>query len=227
MSYAFDMGFKSAENLGAAMEIAQQLVDTISKADVRNFIERNIIYIPSLRHHNAFSDSRAANIVDTYWLYSLLNFRFVYWPEYQILGLVGNVPKAKEAGFEMVMFQNSTDQDYGLDEWPENTPFFQARVNTTAQLLKEKPDTILNYLTERGVDLDDTGFDDLEEGAEYLVLTNLYDQIFSDLELDAWLYGRDPDTPGKFRRFALNAITTSEKNMDYGLILAKIRKEYV
>lgn len=226
MSYYFDMGFAEAKSIGDAMEMAQRFVGRMTKVYVCELIERNIIYVPSLRLSTSFKDKSAANIVDTYWLYSLLNFQFVFWPEYHLLGMVGDDPRAKEAGFEMVAFQNSTDQNYELGEWPKTIPFFQARVNQTALLLKEQPDVILKHLAQQGFDLDDCGFDDLETGAEYLVLTSLYKQIFRDLELDAWLYGREPDTPGKFQRFALNAITTSERKMDYGLILRSVKRKF-
>jgi hypothetical protein len=216
MSYGFDISFMSADTLEEAMASANDFVSYVAKSgNIKQMLEDEKYFIPSLRYFcgDVFSaeDREYAQALDDGWLQRFLSLRFVYWPAAKLLGLVGATWPNRKAFFaESVYFQNSTDQDYELDSWPK-LPFFDEIVkdhrNMTVQNLQRKPRWCDYTLEELGQDLD------------YYVRSDAYDQIYSQLSLDDWLWGRDNDA---FVRFTLSALQSDERRFEAGCILRNI-----
>ena len=126
MSYYFDMCFWSASSLSTAMKKAQEVVAACCTTEcMRQTLEDNIYYAPSIRMLANVENWRMAVQADSTWLYRLFTFRFVYWKEHNLLGMVGTLPKNGPKATGAVYFQNSCDQDYDLKTWPAKIPFFK------------------------------------------------------------------------------------------------------
>lgn len=218
MSYSFDMCFWSARTLADALKKAQAVVAAMSdKAIMEKIIEDNLYFVPSLRNHVKPENWRMAMQADENWLYRLFNYRFVYWKEQRLLGMVGVLPEAGPKAMGCVYFQNSCDQDYSLDTWPVKIPFFKNRVEKIRSIMALEPKACLEALNAAGLMdkdvwqeiVDDDGFN--SETAEYHALSALYQDIYETLHLNAWLWGKESDA---FQRFSFNAIQTIEQMYD-------------
>lgn len=101
MSYGFDMGFAQANSLQEAMAIALEYTQSqMTEKNIRKTIRDNRYYIPSVRtgyiadeeNKNRRADV-LADTADRYWLEALFTFRFLYWEEHKLLGIIMMPPE--------------------------------------------------------------------------------------------------------------------------------------
>jgi hypothetical protein len=210
MSYGFDMGFAQANSLQEAMAIALEYTQfQMTEKNIRKTIRDNRYYIPSVRTgYIADEESKnrrtdvLADTADRYWLEALFTFRFLYWEEHKLLGIVMTPPEnASEKWPLSVYFQNSCDQDYPLSDWKEgNIPFFANAAakaeNYTAEEIRAKFD----YEIE-------------DENLEYYRRNTCYNDIFEALALEPWLYNHCTDVP--FVTFAFQGIQSEAERYQY------------
>jgi hypothetical protein len=210
MSYSFDMGFAQANSLQEAMAIALEYTQfQMTEKNIRKTIRDNRYYIPSVRTgYIADEESKnrrtdvLADTADRYWLEALFTFRFLYWEEHKLLGIVMMPPEnASEKWPLSVYFQNSCDQDYPLSDWKEgNIPFFANAAakaeNYTAEEIRAKFD----YEIE-------------DENLEYYRRNTCYNDIFEALALEPWLYNHCTDVP--FVTFAFQGIQSEAERYQY------------
>lgn len=210
MSYGFDMGFTQANSLQEAMAIALKYTQfQMTEKNIRKTIRDNRYYIPSVRTGyiaDEESKKRRADVLadtaDRYWLEALFTFRFLYWEEHKLLGIVMMPPEnASEKWPLSVYFQNSCDQDYPLSDWKEgNIPFFANAAakaeNYTAEEIRAKFD----YEIE-------------DENLEYYRRNTCYNDIFEALALEPWLYNHCTDVP--FVTFAFQGIQSEAERYQY------------
>ena len=210
MSYGFDMGFTQANSLQEAMAIALKYTQfQMTEKNIRKTIRDNRYYIPSVRTGyiaDEESKNRRADVLadtaDRYWLEALFTFRFLYWEEHKLLGIVMMPPEnASEKWPLSVYFQNSCDQDYPLSDWKEgNIPFFANAAakaeNYTAEEIRAKFD----YEIE-------------DENLEYYRRNTCYNDIFEALALEPWLYNHCTDVP--FVTFAFQGIQSKAERYQY------------
>ena len=201
MSYGFDMCFWHAKSLASAMKKAAKVISAINTPEqMCQRIDDNAYFVPSLLYRAQIEDWKMAMIADEKWLYSLFNFRFVYWKEYELLGMVGVLPEDGPKPDGAVYFQNSCDQNYSLSEWPADIPFFRTKVKQYKAMLDLKPQKCLKRLLKLGFTDEETISEALEEGenseetAEYHVLSALYHDIFDTLRLDTRMIARFGDS---------------------------------
>lgn len=218
MSYGFDMCFWNARSFATAMRKAQEVVAAMSEErQMEKVIEDNLYFVPSLRNNVNPENWRMAMQADENWLYRLFNYRFVYWKEFRLLGMVGTLPESGPQPTGCVYFQNSCDQNYELKCWPAKIPFFRELVKQARKKLTTEPEECLRTLLEEGSLDKETWEEIMEDGAtdretmEYHVLSCLYHEIFDSLHLNDWLWGKDNDA---YQRFTLNAIHTIEQLYD-------------
>jgi hypothetical protein len=210
MSYGFDMGFAQANSLQEAMAIALEYTQfQMTEKNIRKTIRDNRYYIPSVRTgYIADEESKnrrtdvLADTADRYWLEALFTFRFLYWEEHKLLGIVMMPPEnASEKWPLSIYFQNSCDQDYPLSDWKEgNIPFFANAAakaeNYTAEEIRAKFD----YEIE-------------DENLEYYRRNTCYNDIFEALALEPWLYNHCTDVP--FVTFAFQGIQSEAERYQY------------
>lgn len=218
MSYYFDMCFWQASSLSVAMRKAQEIVNAACTSErMKQKIKDNLYYIPSIRLNAKAENWEMAMQADSSWLYQLFNFRFVYWKEHRLLGMVGTLPENGSKATSCIGFQNSCDQDYELKTWPSKIPFFRSRVEKFAALLDMPPKEAFNTLCQKGFMNESDVRELIDEGkcnketAEYQILSLLYQNIYKALRLDMWLYGKDDES---FQRFALCGIQTTEQKYE-------------
>ena len=120
MSYGFSMGFAHANSLQEAMKIALEYTQSqMTEKNVKKTIKDNRYYIPSVRTGyiaDAESKTRRADVLadtaDRYWLEALFTFRFLYWEEHKLLGIVMMPSESVSEKWPLsVYFQNSCDHD--------------------------------------------------------------------------------------------------------------------
>ena len=210
MSYGFDMGFTQANSLQEAMAIALKYTQfQMTEKNIRKTIRDNRYYIPSVRTGyiaDEESKNRRADVLadtaDRYWLEALFTFRFLYWEEHKLLGIVMMPPENSSEKWPLsVYFQNSCDQDYPLSDWKEgNIPFFANAAakaeNYTAEEIRAKFD----YEIE-------------DENLEYYRRNTCYNDIFEALALEPWLYNHCTDVP--FVTFAFQGIQSEAERYQY------------
>ena len=221
MSYGFDMAFTHAADEKAAFSLARSYVDKcMEKENARKFIEDNTIYIPSIRYSHIEEATNMAEVADRYWLETLFKFRFLYWPKYRLLGLVGS-NRIDDPAFPMsIYFQNSTDQNYDFQEWLEgNIPFFKEHVETITNMPQSKLFDICKDYLDEDTDLSNP------EIELYMRQSLLYQRIFSALELQSWLYADDSKKDVPYIQFALNGIQDMYEASALHNILKDVKKK--
>lgn len=221
MSYGFDMAFAHIVDEKAAFSLARSYVDKcMEKENARKFIEDNTIYIPSIRYSHIEEATNMAEVADRYWLETLFKFRFLYWPKYRLLGLVGS-NRIDDPAFPMsIYFQNSTDQNYDFQEWLEgNIPFFKEHVETITNMPQSKLFDICKDYLDEDTDLSNP------EIELYMRQSLLYQRIFSALELQSWLYADDSKKDVPYIQFALSGIQDMYEASALHNILKDVKKK--
>lgn len=207
MSYSFTMQFGHVRSWEEALTTAADCAQTIrTKEIIRKGIKDGIDGFA--RHHRG-DDMPYYGLGN--WAVNITMLRFVCWPQYNLLGYVSSdwtEPHLGWAFAKSIHFQNSTDQDYDYREWA-GSPYF----NQVVDKYKHMP---LAELLRTGM-FDDYTLEELSQAPDYYSRSAVYKQIFKDLCLDDWLYGRDNPA---FRRFVMGTIQTSEELQD-AVIYAK------
>ena len=218
MSYAFGMFFKQIKQ-----EDLLSFIDKV-QAEMRNHAEEwinyNKYYAPSVRLFTLHSDELkfAKAYLDEYWLNTVFTSRFVYWPDYNLLGVSGyKLPGEIENWFDgHFSFQNSSDQDYDYDQWPTGIDHFTARIDR----VKNADDgRLFEYVD--GL-MGEYSIEEIKADPEYFKKVCIYDMIYEDLQLNDWLYNRDNPA---FYQFSINAINNDGQRIRYNAILGNILKK--
>ena len=214
MSYAFGMYFKEISQVNV-LPFVDQVCGELANSS-KEYIERNGFYIPSLRYKS--EDKR----IDDYWLNTLFEISFVYWPEKQLLGLCGyEYPSnVKEMFSSFVYFQNSTDRDYNYAEWPA-AYVFQKHVHDS--VVMDKKSIIQKYMSVNDCDSKEAK-EFYDTDPHYFRRALVYDSVYKDLALDDWLWGKDNPS---FIRFTVQSINDDKKKFKTQTQLASIRKSFL
>lgn len=131
MGYSFEMLFIEAESKAAAYEKAENFVSILMEpATAQAWIKENLLYFlrcSGIHLGDSVHGAAAYHLED--WLSTLFTVRFTYWPEHNLLGVLGGKwPKAcMDQTSNCVLFQNGCDQDYEFELWPK-LPFFQKQI---------------------------------------------------------------------------------------------------
>lgn len=242
MSYSFDMYFAKADSLQEALFLANKFVGTICTLPrMKEAIKENALFLPSVKYVGKPDERKFSALADKYFLYSLFNFRFVYWKKHKLLGMQDmqdfrddwkKVSGLKEVSW--VLFQSACSQNMALQEWPREIPYFKKVCREYERMLSKNPMVTIQTLQKRGeyVCNDTEGvaigltrqniftklfskqnqaIQERDKTFEYIVLSALYTHIFEELDLGAWLYGNDSPA---FERFSINGIHTTEDVFD-------------
>ena len=214
MSYAFGMYFIEMSQVNV-LPFVDQVCDELANSS-KEYIERNVFYIPSLRYKS--EDNR----IDDYWLNTLFEISFVYWPEKQLLGLCGyEYPdNVKEMFNSFIYFQNSTDRDYDYADWPASY-VFQKHVHDS--VVMDKKSVIQKYMKVNNCDSKEAK-EFYDSDPHYFRRSLVYDSVYKDLALDEWLWGKDNPS---FIRFTVQSINDDKKKFNALTQMASIRKSFL
>lgn len=214
MSYAFGMYFIEMSQVNV-LPFVDMISDKLANSS-KEYIERNAFYIPSLRYKS--EDNR----IDDYWLNTLFEISFVYWPKKQLLGLCGyEYPdNVKEMFTSFVYFQNSTDRDYDYADWPASY-VFQKHVHDS--VVMDKKSVIQKYMKVNNCDSKEAK-EFYDSDPHYFRRSLVYDSVYKDLALDDWLWGKDNLS---FIRFTVQSINDDKKKFNALTQMASIRKSFL
>ena len=218
MSYAFGMFFKQIKQ-----EDLLSFIDKV-QAEMRNhakeWIDYNKYYAPSVRlftlHSDEFKFAKA--YLDEYWLNTLFTSRFIYWPDYDLLGVSGyKLPGEIENWFDgHFSFQNSSDQDYDYETWPTGIRQFKARIDR----IKNADNSTLYECIDKY--MGKYSIEEIKADPEYFKKVCIYDMIYEDLQLNDWLYNHDNPA---FYQLSINAINDDGQRIRYNAMLGNILKK--
>ena len=208
MSYWFKMYFKEIKKKDL-FDFCKEVSDDMFQQG-NAILENNQNYIPSINFGRTDFEKiddreyyRMWRIADKNWLYKLFTIDFVYWPKKSLLGIIAELTDDLVAKYALkeFQFQNSCDQDYEYKEW-NGIKYFEKVVNEFCSASPDKVNREMNrkypkeYTTK-----------EIEKHLDYYRKSAIYNHIYQELELEAWLY----DCKGKFKRFSLQAVNSQEK----------------
>lgn len=191
MSYGINMLFSEASDKAEALDRMSRFV---SNAFIRRkeWLELNKGYIPSARY---MIKEKTANIADENWIYRLFSFKFAWWEEKGIIGVSSDDFLKNDDFSESVYFQNSCDQDYSYDEWPQ-IPYF-------TNIVEKYRDADGNVLKKEFSKRSLTWYDsDTDIG--YARRTLVYEKIERGLDIQGFLDFNDSGVGG-YQRFVMTA----------------------
>ena len=200
MSYSFGMFFvecKPKKVLDKCLDVTNIITD-----NAEAYIKDNDYFLPSNRY--SIDQKHIARELDRFWLYSLFNFKFIYWEKYNLLGFCGyNYGKQVEKAFtHHIGFQNSTDQDYEYACW-QGIDCFDKIISEVNDMNTQQ---ILTYLNREYSDYTE---EDIDKNISYYKRSIVYNKIYEMLDLDSWLWGKD----GNFKRITMCGIDSQETHM--------------
>lgn len=221
MSYWCSMGFAPVKDLGEAFSVAMQYVKLQMTLDnVQSMLDRNTCFIPTEKVNYVFGENQrndsVARAANRFWMKDLFTFRFLFWKEYDLLGIVMMQPHETCEKWPLyVEFQNATDQDYAYSEWLlGDIPFFQNAVTKAKALTAEE------------IHSADPAFsvEEIEKSLEYQRRSFCYKEIVKELGLETWIEGLRGKTP--YEVFAINGVTSDTEFFKYSMMLKKYIKNY-
>lgn len=196
MSNEAFMGFAWVKDRGEALKTAMAYVEScMVPAKVQKMLEDSFYQIPSVRARY-YCDKKVpysqrnmqmenlADMANRYWLRAMFTYRFLYWEQYQLLGIVMMPQNEVNEKWPLcAFFQDGCDHDYDFATWePGNIPFF---VDAVAKAKTIVPDNA-------------------EENIDYLRRSRCYEYIYETLGLDNWMLDREGDVP--YETFALYGV---------------------
>lgn len=205
MSYGFDMCFRSCPSLNVAFLLARLSTETCY-ANLRELLEREYVFIPSVR----YSISGSPDAANELWLTRLLQMDYVFWPKYNLLALVGAAwPKAVMEMFSnQVYFQNSCDQDYDFSDWEGLSAPFR-KISKTCQ--QGKLSDVEAYMQLGRHSPEDYSFENYGCAESYYRRSAAYNGIFETLRLEKWLWGQEDESFFRFTMTPLNCVERSHE----------------
>lgn len=234
MSYSFMMGFAHVKDRAEAFKVAMDYVKSCMTAEkVRSVLKENFYYVPSVKAGYSCSGkaqdreqnpqlASLAYTADYFWMKNLFTYRFLYWKQYELLGIVmmpvGEVCEERPL---WITFQNYTDQDYAFSEWKiGHIPFFE-HIAEKVEAMTEKDMYAEMYEEDPGY----YTMEEIEKSLDYMKRSFCYKQIVKALCLEIWVEGL-PEEHISYEIFALNGITSDKYDMEYHLILKSLLKQH-
>lgn len=219
MSEWITISFKDIQKdslMDYCIELGKRIMESADE-----LIKENIYYIPSIRLNISEDMEKDYRVnwreADRNWLYKLFSVNIIYWEKYELLGIVGEIPKGIKETLTTIDFQNSSDQDYDYDYW-HGVHFFE---DVLEKLEHADINTIFSYLNKNGNDRYD--ITDIEENPDYYGKLAVYDTIYNALDIHKWLWTKE----GDFKTFSLQSINSSEEFFSLSMKLESIRKACV
>lgn len=220
MSYA--VGFhiiKDVESVEDAVNKINNFFKTLNKEE---YVENFMNYLSSLFLDEKitkldFFDKKIQNLLKTF-IKEISRFKFVYWSDHKILGLVSLNYSWKYSNIDFIRyieFQNSTDNDYDLDTWKNISPGIDKIVNTykdmsNDDLMKKFEEVYKSPYTASDVNL------------EYYRRTFIYDDIEKELDVTNYIYNKKSN-----KMVLLNMFYDYSYDHDLARIAFNKAKEYL
>lgn len=198
MSYSFKINFTEI-NKKDLLDFCREIATTSLK-NSEEIIWNNRENIPSVEEY-AVIYTPFFRKADLNWLYKLFTINFIYWPEKELLGIVGPIPIDTIKKTSSIHFQSSFQRDYSYDIW-KGIKCFEMIVDEIKNMDSEEVHTRLN-----ASDHEWYTKEEVDGNLEYYRKILVYDTIYNNLQLSKWMYNER----GNFQTFSFQSITCSEE----------------
>lgn len=128
MSYYLEAAFAQCQSETEALVIAKQVCNWMVRND-EEVLNECFHLLVRAEEGNAHLFSSVIR--------SIFTPRFLYWPNYSLLAMYGGrIPCRNTMNLlsKPIVFQDGTDQNYSMEEWPDNIPFF-AEIKSLAKTI--------------------------------------------------------------------------------------------
>ena len=198
MSYHIPINFRKLKSACEVFEFMDTVHETRTK-EIESILLAIWHELPSTFRDT--NDRYDAFRLDRPFILDALQLRYVYWPEYNLLGAVGYPEILGKETAKLfpchVYFQNQSDQDYDYGTY-DGIPLFQQ----IAEQIRKSKDAVLDNLT-----CDDASVD--HEAVDYDLKSQVYKTIEKLLDIDSYVY---EDTPRN-----AHVMTTAYLKYAYGI----------
>ena len=228
MSYYIDISFRKVENKLEAFELAQETMKAIA-AHAPDYLEDNMFYSPLSRIETKKSEydgwlwmkyEESVRQANRLWIRNLFNFRFMWWPEHKLLGVISCSGFMNPLGWKAVHFQNGTDQNYPYEDWENICPFFDELIEKS----KNIPDSVF---IEKMDSISREDYDTPERIAKYCDYHRkwaMYESVFDALDINSILYGEGKSD--KYEYFSMNAIPDGDTYVHLEILSRAFAKKF-
>lgn len=210
MSYRLNMNLKQFNGMDNYYEFANNVVTTIMR-DSKSLLSDKLYCIPRTEIDNEYP----------YWLYSFYNFKFVYFKDFDVLGLIGDYGNNTNNMFDTnFYFQNSSDQNYEYDSWSDKIKIFK---ETKEWIISLSDKELADVMVDSSDYYKESDKDDILLYADYYRKTFLYESITDRLGVIDFIYDKDSKN---IDIFVLNGIRTEMQYFELCQHFQDITKQF-
>lgn len=210
MSYRANIYMKQFHNECDAVIFANKVSDVIMSHS-KELLESNLGAIPVKDINNPYP----------YWLYGLYNFKFVYFKDANILGLIGDyrIKEVSDMFDTQFYFQNSCDQDYDYELWDDKIFVFK-ELKAKIQSLSDV-ELVNVMINDKLTYYDENDREYITNDIDYYRKTYLYEVITNKLGVIDFIYDVESD---KYNVFAINGIKSQHQYFQLCAMFCEVTK---
>lgn len=229
MSYYIDISFHKAENKLEAFELAQATMKAISDNALK-YLEDTMCYSPLTRMETKKEDydswlwmkyEESVRLANRLWIRNVYNFRFMWWPEYKLLGVISCSGFISHLGWKTVHFQNGTDQNYPYEDWTDICPLFDELIEKSKNIPDANIISKMDSISREDYDTPER----IAKYCDYHRKWAMYESVFDTLDIDSILYKEGKSD--KYEYFAMNAVPDGDTYMHLEIASRSFAKHYL
>lgn len=188
MSYYIELSvYKGLVEEKDALSIAHEFCKNQYQNHIHDTVKDHLIYMPCYdtmhENMNIWDLSRATCL----YLKNIFTYKFIYWKEYKLLGIVGRYSKTDE-NFQEIVFQNSTDKNQDYEYWAPLLPLKpiidKVRNGSIDDIVRQYFIDNRSYIPE---EIDEA----LKKDADYYRKTYVHEQLEEKLRIQNILYDHE------------------------------------
>lgn len=188
MSYYIELSiYKGLVEEKDALSIAHEFCKNQYQNHMHDTIKDHLIYMPCYdtmhENMNLWDLSRATCL----YLKNIFTYKFIYWKEYKLLGIVGRYSKTDE-NFQEIVFQNSTDKNQDYEYWTPLLPL-KSVIDEVQNGLVD--DLVKQHFIENGFYTPEEIAKELEDDIDYYRKTYVHEKLEEKLSIQNILYDHE------------------------------------
>lgn len=188
MSYCIDISiFKGVIEEKDVFAKALAFCKNQYKKHMAETVREHLVYLPGFEEYEKDVTIFDIKRGDREYLQNIFNYKFIYWKQFKLLGIIGRYEKTNPDTMVDLCFQNSSDQNYDYETWDVLLDDDVSR-QEIKQLIEDtkagnKTQAIIDYFKHRWGD-----DDEVDAEKDYYRKWYVYAQIENMLEVSGYLY---------------------------------------